>query len=205
MRKLCNQAAPVVLVMLYPLLVHLSIVLNAPSLQALAISFFLGGILYKPLLRLEPIPWLILITISVVVSILSWINVSVYLLYVPPVLIPLLLLFVFGRTLIKGREPLVTAIGEAARGPLSIEMRIYTRRVTQFWCAVFIIMALWSLILPWLAHPKTWSWFTNIINYGLVGVLFVGEFMLRKKIFPTHNHPNFIEYLRIIATANIRF
>jgi uncharacterized membrane protein len=204
MHKLFSQAVPVVLVIFYPLLVHLSIVLNVPPLQALAISFFLGGILYKPLLRFELTPWLVLIAVTLFVLLLSYINVSVYLLYVPPVLIPLLLLFVFGRTLINGREPLVTAIGEASRGPLSTEMRIYTRRVTQFWCAIFIMMALWSLILPLLAHPKTWSWFTNIINYGLVGILFVGEFILRKKIFPTHNHPNFIEYLRIIATANIR-
>lgn len=195
---------PFILVVLYPLLVHLSLVMDVPQLQIFAIISFATGILYKSLIKLQRSAWIALIFISVVAIGFGYFNITLYALYLPPILFPLLLLFVFGRTLMHGQVPLVTAIGEASRGPLTEAMRRYTRRITQFWCCVFLIMACWSLTLPFMKQPELWSWFTNVINYGLVGTLFIGEFILRKYLFPDHNHPNFIEYLRIVVKANIR-
>jgi uncharacterized membrane protein len=195
---------PLALIVLYPLLVHLSVVTDVPQLQVVAIICFAAGILLKSLQRGNTIAWLVLVVVSLVAVGFGYLNITLYVLYLPPILLPLLLLFVFGRTLLPGQEPLITAIGEASRGPLTPAMRHYTRRITQFWCAIFFLMMSWSLILPWLEQPEVWSWFTNIINYGLVAMLFIGEFILRKRLFPEHNHPGFVEYLRIVANANIR-
>ena len=199
-----KRVIPFVLIAAYPLLVHISLVCAAPQLLYIAPLLFLAGICWQGLCNRNAVVWLIFSTISAAILLLEYLNLTLYLLFVPPVAIPLLLLVVFGRTLIAGREPLITAIGEAARGPLSAAMRHYTRRLTQAWCLVFLTMIIWSAVLPWLEQPELWSWFTNIINYGVVGILFVGEFILRKKLFPSHNHPGFFEYLRIIARANIR-
>lgn len=195
---------PVALIILYPLLVHLSVVTDVPQLQVAAIICFACGLLFKSLQRGSKTAWLVLLSISAAAVSFGFLDITLYVLYLPPILLPMLLLFVFGRTLLPGQEPLVTAIGEASRGPLSPAMRHYTRRITQFWCAVFVVMMSWSLILPWLQQPELWSWFTNIINYGLVALLFLGEFILRKFLFPDHNHPGFVEYLRIVTQANIR-
>lgn len=200
-----NRIITVVLIAAYPLLVHLALVLSVPQLLFIAPLLFLTGIFLHSLRAGNTRAWLAFGVLCGIVLLLEWLDLTLYLLFLPPVIIPLLLLFVFGRTLRSDREPLITAIGEAARGPLSPAMRHYTRRLTQAWCAVFVVMILWSALLPTLQQPELWSWFTNIINYGVVGVLFVGEFMLRKKIFPSHNHPGFFEYLRIIASANIRY
>ena len=195
---------PLALIILYPLLVHLSVTTDVPQLQVVAIICFACGLLFKGLRRGSKPAWLALGGVSLIALGFGLLDITLYVLYLPPILLPLLLLFVFGRTLIPGQEPLVTAIGEASRGPLSAEMRRYTRLITQFWCGVFLAMMLWSLTLPWLEQPELWSWFTNIINYGLVAVFFVGEFILRRYLFPEHNHPGFVEYLRIVAQANIR-
>ena len=199
-----NRVIAITLIAAYPLLVHIALVFTVPQLLFIAPMLFLAGICWQGLVNLNKTVWLIFSLLCVVILLLEYLDLTLYLLFLPPVVIPLLLLFIFGRTLHSGREPLITAIGEAARGPLSVAMRTYTRRLTQLWCVVFVVMIVWSAILPWLEQPELWSWFTNIINYGVVGVLFVGEFMLRKRLFPNHNHPGFFEYLRIIARANIR-
>lgn len=198
-----NRVLAIALVVAYPLLVHASLVFALPQLMFIAPLVFLTGVFWHGLIARSPLAWTIFSVLCAGILLVEYAGLTLYLLYLPPILLPLLLLFIFGRTLLAGREPLITAIGEAARGPLSQAMRRYTRRLTQLWCLVFIIMILWSAILPWLEQPELWSWFTNVINYGFVGVLFVGEFILRKKIFPTHNHPGFVEYLRIIASSRI--
>lgn len=199
-----NRVIAIALIAAYPLLVHIALVFAVPQLLFVAPMLFLAGVCWQGLGNRNKTVWLVFSLLCAAVLLLEYLGLTLYLLFLPPVVIPLLLLFIFGRTLVNGREPLITAIGEAARGPLSQAMRTYTHRLTQLWCLVFVAMILWSAILPWLEQPELWSWFTNIINYGVVGVLFVGEFMLRKKLFPTHNHPGFFEYLRIIARANIR-
>lgn len=194
----------VLLIVAYPLLVHASLIFAIPQLQIAAILFFLLGVFWHALWRRRLVPTLVYLGLSLLILALGYWNLTLYLLYLPPIIIPLTLLIVFGRTLLSGREPLITAIGEAARGPLSLAMRRYTKVLTQLWCVVFFIMMLWSAILPLLQQPELWSWFTNVINYGFVGVLFGGEFLLRKKLFPDHNHPGFIEYIHIIIQSNIR-
>jgi uncharacterized membrane protein len=200
-----NRLLTVGLIAAYPALVHIALVFELPQLLVIAPLLFLTGVFLHNLRAGSKRAWLIFSLLCTAILLVEYLGLTLYLLFLPPVLIPLLLLFVFGRTLHSNREPLITAIGEAARGPLPPAMRHYTRRLTQLWCLVFLVMLIWSAILPTLRQPELWSWFTNIINYGVVGVLFVGEFMLRKKLFPTHNHPGFFEYLRIIASANIRY
>lgn len=198
-----NRVLAIALVAAYPLLVHVSLVFALPSLMFIAPLVFLTGAFWYGLISCNRLAWITFSTLCAIILLVEYCGLTLYLLYLPPILLPLLMLYIFGRTLYGGREPLITSIGEAARGPLSLSMRRYTRFLTQLWCGVFVTMIAWSTLLPWLEQPQLWSWFTNIINYGLVGVLFVGEFMLRKKIFPNHNHPSFIEYLRIIARARI--
>ncbi len=188
----------------YPALVHASVIFAMPSLQVVAVIFFLLGIFWVSLVRGRLIPWLLFSALSATMLLLGYFKLTLYLLYLTPIVIPLALLIFFGRTLLAGRTPLITSISDAARGPLTPAMQKYTRLLTQLWCLVFLILILWSIILPWLHNPQLWSWFTNVINYGFVGAVFVIEFMVRKKLFPEHDHPSFIEYISIIIKANIR-
>ena len=59
------------------------------------------------------------------------------------------------------------------------------------------LISLGYLLLPALA-PLAWlpAW-----QLPLSVALFIGEFYLRKRLFPTHNHPGFKEYLMIVAKA----
>ncbi|MES2822093.1 MAG: hypothetical protein V4732_00730 [Pseudomonadota bacterium] len=194
----------IALIAVYPALVHASVIFAMPSLQVVAVIFFLVGIFWPSLLRGRLIPWLVFSALTTTILLLGYFKLTLYLLYLTPIVIPLALLIFFGRTLLPGRIPLITAISDAARGPLTPEMQKYTKLLTQLWCVIFLLLILWSIILACLQRPDLWSWFTNVINYGLVGAFFVIEFIVRKKLFPEHNHPSFLQYIRIIIKADMR-
>ena len=190
-------------VVAYALLVHTSIWLVLPYLQIVAIIVLATGILFKGLCVKDKVVWSVWALIVFASLLLGSYDIALYVLYLPPVLLPLLFFAVFFYSLMPGREPLVTDIGEKARGPLSAEMRDYTRKVTQLWAVMFLLVLLLGIGLPIWATDFVWSLFTNFINYFLIGVLFIGEYIFRKQRFPDHDHPTFGDYLKIVVNAKV--
>ena len=191
---------PVVLAVLYPILVHLAILLSLPFLQAVALISLATSLCYGGLKNKNIFLWVFLVVFSVVLLVSASLDLAVYFLYLSSVAIPLLLGVVFINTLLPGREPLVTAIAEAARlGELSAELRVYTKSVTIMWSCFFCAMIIELVLLAVLGDPEMWSWMSNIFHYVIAGVMFVGEFIYRKWRFPDYGHPSFIEYIKIVA------
>jgi uncharacterized membrane protein len=178
--------------------------LQEPIIQVFAIIALAVALLYNGLRDGSHLAWFVFLLISIASFVAAYIDIAIYLLYLPPIIIPLLLWSVFFRSLLPGQEAIITDIGERARGPLTVEMRRYTRIVTIIWTVLFALMAAWSAILPWAASENVWSLFTNFINYAIVGILFFAEFQFRKIRFREHDHPNFFQYVRIVINANIR-
>src|SRR5688572_13655759 len=99
-----------------------------------------------------------------------------------------LLLWVFGRTLVRGREPLVTAFARRIEGAIPAEVEAYTRRVTAAWCLFFGAQLLLSVTLLNVATLATWSLFVNVLAFPLVVVMFVAEYLYRRARFPGRAH-----------------
>ncbi len=123
-------------------------------------------------------------------------------LYAPPVLFPLLLAGLFGRSLLAGRQPLVERIvwhmhGQPAE--LSREHRRYARGVTIYWCTVFVAMAVLNLILAMAASVTVWSWVGNIAGYLMPLVALLAEYGWRKHVFPVQQYRNIFDYLARIV------
>lgn len=198
-----NRVISVAFIALYALLVHLALIFSHALLTAIAPAVLLTGVLWAGLVNRHFIAWIVYLVGCAVIGVAALTHMSLALILLPPVLIPLALLYVFGRTLLPGKEPLITAIGEASRGPLTDTMRRYTARLTAIWCLIFTLLLVSTLLLTSTQAPATWSWYINVSNNLLVGVFFIGEFYWRKCKFPEHNHPGFFEYLRIIATTKV--
>jgi uncharacterized membrane protein len=62
---------------------------------------------------------------------------------------------------------------------------IYTRRVTQVWCGFFILNGSLALITALWSSFEIWSLYNGLIAYLLMGILFIGEYLIRIK---TQNH-----------------
>ncbi|HYN27748.1 MAG TPA: hypothetical protein VES94_05560 [Burkholderiales bacterium] len=98
----------------------------------------------------------------------------------------LFMLWLFGHTLMPGREALITRLARIVHGTLPEEVERYSRHVTTAWCLFFAGMALTSLLLFFVASLAVWSVFANLLSLPLVVAMFLTEYLYR-----ILRHPNF--------------
>jgi uncharacterized membrane protein len=111
----------------------------------------------------------------------------------------LFLLWFFGRTLLKGKEPLVTQISRRVNGEVKPEIAIYTRHVTMAWCIYFAAQVVVSLLLYLFAPLNVWSLFINVLNLPLLILMFIGEFVWRITHYPHHSRTTILKALEVYA------
>src|SRR5712691_1547427 len=98
----------------------------------------------------------------------------------------LFLLWYFGSTLARGREPIITRFARRVHGALQPAMELYTRRLTIAWCVFFAAQLIASALLYAFATLNAWSLFINLFNLPLLLLMFVGESIYRVVRHPDH-------------------
>ncbi len=187
----------------YPLLAHLATVLHSETLSATALAVFIAVPLSPKLLTKSPAAWLLLSSCIVVLAMCAHLGFARLLIYIPPVLIPLVVLLPFARSLAPGNVPLVTRIATQIRGPLPDDLHRYTRHVTQMWVAVLAIQASASLALACFASAELWSLMSNCVSYVILGLIFGTEYLFRRWRFQHLAHESFVTMIRAIATTRM--
>lgn len=95
----------------------------------------------------------------------------------------LVLLITFGWTLQKGRKPLCVHFAEMINnGALPVEHERYAHKVTVAWVVFFTMMMMTSTLLFFMAPLATWSIFVNFLTLPLVALMFIVEFMVRRRV-----------------------
>lgn len=95
----------------------------------------------------------------------------------------LVLLITFGWTLQTGRKPLCVHFAEMINGEaLPAEHERYARKVTVAWVAFFAMMIISSTLLFFMAPLAIWSIFVNFFTLPLVALMFIVEFMVRRRV-----------------------
>lgn len=111
----------------------------------------------------------------------------------------LFLLWLFGRTLLAGREPLISQISRRINGELKSEVASYTRHVTIAWCFFFALQVIVSLLLYIFAPLAWWSFFINVLNLPLLILMFVGEKTYRTLRFPDHPKTSILKAIEVYS------
>lgn len=127
-----------------------------------------------------------LLLVSAVLSWLAWPAIKQHtglIFWMQDIGLMLVLMITFGRTLLAGRKPLCVHFAEMINdGTLPPEHERYARRVTVAWVIFFALMMLTSTLLFFLAPLATWSIFVNFLTLPLVALMFVLEFMVRRRV-----------------------
>ena len=118
---------------------------------------------------------------------------------IPHTAINVFLLWFFGRTLLRGREPLITRFARIVHGTLVPQIERYTRRVTIAWCVFFAAQVITSALLFRFASLSTWSLFINFLNLPLLALMFVGEYTFRMINFPDHPHVSILKAIQVFS------
>jgi uncharacterized membrane protein len=96
----------------------------------------------------------------------------------------LFLLWVFGGTLARGREPMITRFARRVHGHLNPVMEKLTRELTVAWCAFFAAQLVASALLYAFAPLGAWSLFVNLLNFPLVALAFAAQALYRNLRYP---------------------
>jgi uncharacterized membrane protein len=142
-----------------------------------------------------------------------------------PVAFVAFIAWLFGRSLKSPHGALISRIVAALEGAtpatLAPDLRAYSRGLTAAWAWVLGGMAVANLALALAAEPdgllasvgirpplaitlEQWSWFANLLTYGVVGGFFAIEFMYRKWRFPGR-YVSFLSFLRQMASLGPAF
>ncbi len=95
-----------------------------------------------------------------------------------PVLVNASLLAAFGWSLTQPRS-MVERLARLREGDLPPAAVIYTRHVTQAWCAFFAVNGAIAGWLALYASEAAWSLYTGVLSYLAMGMLFGAEYLLR--------------------------
>jgi uncharacterized membrane protein len=98
----------------------------------------------------------------------------------------LFLLWYFGRTLARGRDPIITRFARSVHGALQPEMELFTRKVTVAWCVFFAVQLIASALLLAFAPLNSWSLFINLLNLPLLALMFLGQMVYRRVRHPDY-------------------
>jgi uncharacterized membrane protein len=96
-----------------------------------------------------------------------------------PVAISLFFLCLFAGSLAQDQS-IVERIARRLDPDLPPEGVRYTRRVTQAWCAFFVVniaLTLWSISLG----GEAWAIYSGCVSYLLMGGMFAGEWLIRRR------------------------
>ncbi|MGR9115351.1 MAG: hypothetical protein ACU85E_06260 [Gammaproteobacteria bacterium] len=104
---------------------------------------------------------------------------------VMPVLIQLMLLFFFGRTLLKGKGPsLIESFVRLEFPEFPPGVSEYCRRLTLMWTGFFAFNAVMCVVLAVWGTDFWWTLFNGVFIYLMIGVLMIGEYIYRHFRFP---------------------
>lgn len=104
----------------------------------------------------------------------------------------LLLTLTFGLSLRKGPgRDLCSRIAVLLHSkPPDERLLHFTYQVTRAWTLLFAFCGALSILLFFGGAIAVWSFFANLLTPVLIGALFVGEFLVRIRLFPRENHFN---------------
>ena len=210
----------------YPLLAHWATFEPRGVAAVLALCDLAALVLLGPLARGRAWAWAAL---GLVAAALWRVRVGALpgvLLLAPPVLFAAFIGLGFARSLGRGRVPLVVRIMALMEGTepaaLAPELARYGRRLTLAWALLLAALALANAVLGLVAVPDGalarlgieapfavsrahWSWFANLLDYGILGGFFAGEYLVRRWRFPQRADAGFVGFVRRMAALGPGF
>ncbi|MBO0333345.1 hypothetical protein J0X12_06960 [Sneathiella sp. CAU 1612] len=165
----------------YPFIVYFGLMKFSPLVVGLALVAFL---ILRLLLHRRRHPrksefWIYLAVLGAVAALLAINEMLAIKAY--PVLISLSFAAVFGYSLIYP-PPIIERIARMMEGELDPQALCYTRHVTEAWVIFFLVNASISLWTALYADLATWTLYNGFISYLLIGLMFGGEYLLRRLV-----------------------
>lgn len=209
---------------IYPLVVHLSVIYKVPFITACLLPIFYyivaqpfsSHLDLKDALKNSPKDTstpianknsLLTIKSSVFfllccIALFSYLSTDHSVIYLPPIIMILLILYPFWRSILPGHTPLISRFYQLTEQENAPKAMLYTAKVTWVWVILIVLILMNTIFLTFFASLETWSLFTNFINYLLMLGLFIAEWVFRMFWFKKWFSP--IRFIRQLMTIDQR-
>jgi uncharacterized membrane protein len=170
----------------YPLLVYVGLMRWSSRLVALLViaMALLSGARHLLARKAELLGVIAVPAAVISLAVLTAASGSRLFLLLAPVLVSIALLITFGVTLRSGATPMIERFARLQEPDLGPEKVSWCRTTTLVWCAFFVVNGSAAAALAAWAPLSWWAAYTGLVAYLLMGILFVGELVLRKLRFP---------------------
>jgi uncharacterized membrane protein len=108
----------------------------------------------------------------------------------------------FGLSLRRNRMALCTRLADKLHGPLSAAEVRYTRRVTAAWALFFVAIIAVTLGLFLFAPLRIRSMFANFYVWPLIGLMFVAEYAVRRRVLPQVSRAGILAAVRVYFASS---
>lgn len=107
---------------------------------------------------------------------------------ITPVATNSMLLIAFGSTLRRSKPnarimPMIERFARMQESELSDDQQAWCRMWTWIWCIFFVINGTTAMLLATWGTIKWWALYNGLLCYGLIGLLFAAEWLLRRYRF----------------------
>ena len=169
----------IILIIAYAIAVHISIILQIPTLGLTVLSLLLLNQIPLHFFK-KRISYACLVSISIIVFCTFLIySHSSTVFYLPPIIITALLFWLFANSLLPGKTALITSFVRKIYDVHYYPILRYTRNVTKVWAIFFALLWIETILLTMLADKEIWSLFCNLLNYVFISALYAGESLYR--------------------------
>jgi len=108
-----------------------------------------------------------------------------------PVLIQLMLMYFFGRTLLKDKgPPFIESFVRLEFTVIPAVLIDYVRQLTIIWTAFFAFNAVMCVLLAIFSNDKWWALYNGVFIYLMIGLLTTVEYIYRRLHFPELTIPD---------------
>lgn len=218
-----SRLLPIALALAFPVLAHASAMRASLELATAAVACLVVLLAWP--LRARPAIAVSLLAAGAVVLVLLYRSGHAHLpLMLPPVLFNLAIGLYFARSLVPGRVPLIERIVRALNdGQVHHpDVPAYARAWTRAWAVILLVLAALNAALAVLATPngvlislgftpvpavplELWSLFANLLNYLIVAVVFMAEYVYRSRRFPHSDYGGFVGFLKRVGRLGPAF
>lgn len=186
----------------YPVVAHIGVLIDQLVWPVcyLAIAIYLSSI--KFLFRHKILGVFITLIMCVLIYAVITLDSFPLAIFIPPILIPCWLAFVFFRSIATNNAVIATIARRIEGKELDAKHLLYTQRLTVLWGIIFLMMVGEGITLAIWAPFEVWSWWVHVGNYFVILVLFVIEIMFRHRFID--QQPKVFQLLKVLSQGNWR-
>ncbi len=163
-----------IFIIVYPFLIFLAL---KSGISPRFISIFFVIILFSFLLKENQKKIVIPLTILIL---LTWIFNKIIFLKFYPVIMNISLFTIFFMSL-RG-TPIAESVAVKRGVVLDPSKKAYVRKVTKAWVYFFIFNGIVSFVSIY-SSMSFWTFYNGFLSYILIGMMFVGEYVVRRSVF----------------------